>query len=80
MLESVKEQLIGSIKTSKLYSLQLDESTDICNDANLLAYVCYEYRNIIPKDFLFCISLPNNTTGEAILNVLNTFMLSHDIK
>jgi len=60
--------------------LQLDESTDICNDANLLAYVRYDNHNTITEDLLFCISLPSNTTGEAIFNVLNSFMISHDIK
>lgn len=63
------EQLISNIKTSKFYSLQLDESTDICKDVNLLAYVRYDNHNTITEDFLFCISLPSNTTGEAIFNV-----------
>lgn len=80
MSENIKEQLISNIKTSKFYSLQLDESTDICNDANLLAYVRYENHNTITEDFLFCISLPSNTTGEAIFNILNSFIISHDIK
>ncbi|XP_025410789.1 zinc finger BED domain-containing protein 5-like [Sipha flava] len=65
MSENIKEQLISNIKTSKFYSLQLDESTDICNDANLLAYVRYENHNTITEDFLFCISLPFNTTDGA---------------
>ncbi|XP_025412437.1 zinc finger BED domain-containing protein 5-like [Sipha flava] len=65
MSENIKEQLISNIKTSKFYSLQLDESTDICNDANLLAYVRYENHNTITEDFLFCISLPSNTTDGA---------------
>ncbi|XP_025407292.1 zinc finger BED domain-containing protein 5-like [Sipha flava] len=51
MSENIKEQLISNIKTSKFYSLQLDESTDICNDANLLAYVRYENHNTITEDF-----------------------------
>ncbi|KAL4088791.1 hypothetical protein QTP88_023875 [Uroleucon formosanum] len=65
MSENIKEQFISNIKTSKFYSLQLDESTDICNDANLLAYVRYENHNTITEDFLFCISLPSNTTDGA---------------
>jgi len=58
----------------------------MCNDANLIAYVRYEYYNTITEDFLFCIFLPSNTTSEDcfnvfnLSNVFNSFLLSHNIK
>ena len=38
MADNVSEQLIQSIRESRFYALQLDESTDIANVSNLLAY------------------------------------------
>nr|XP_023025874.1 zinc finger BED domain-containing protein 5-like [Leptinotarsa decemlineata] len=76
---NVKEQQIFYVKASRFYALQLDESTDISNDANLLAYVGYEHNNSISEDFLFCLPLPSHTTGEAIFEVLNNFMSTHEI-
>ena len=51
MSGNVKEQLILNVKAKRFYALQLDESTDISNDANLLAYVRYEHNNSISEDF-----------------------------
>lgn len=79
MSGNVKEQLILNVKASRFYALQLDESTDISNDANLLAYVRYEHNNSISEDFLFCLPLPSHTTGEAIFEVLNNFMSTREI-
>ncbi|XP_046977632.1 zinc finger BED domain-containing protein 5-like [Vanessa cardui] len=79
MSGNVKEQLILNVKASPFYALQLDESTDISNDANLLAYVRYEHNDGINEDLLFCMPLPSHTTGEAIFEVLNKFMSTHEI-
>ena len=38
---NIKEQLISSIKKGREFSLQIDESTDISDDAQLLVYVHY---------------------------------------
>ncbi|CAG9814705.1 unnamed protein product [Phaedon cochleariae] len=79
MSKNVEEQLILNIKASRFYALQLDESTDISNDANLLAYVRYEHNDSISEDFLFCMPLPSHTTGEAIFEVLNNSMSTNEI-
>lgn len=79
MSGNVKEQLIMNVKASCFYALQLDESTDISNDANLLCYVRYEHNDSISEDLLFCMPLPTHTTGEAIFEVLNNFMSTHEI-
>ena len=54
MADNVCEQLVQNIKESRFYALQLDESTDIANVSNLLAYVRYEENGEIKEDFLFC--------------------------
>lgn len=74
MAENVKNQLIARLRLSPLFSLQLDESTDIDNEANLLCYVRYIHGGALHDDFLFCHPLQTNTTGEAIFDSLNTFI------
>jgi hypothetical protein len=59
--------------------LQTDESTDISGLAVLLVFVRYCYKNIIEKDLLCCKSLESHTAGEAIFNVIDTYMIKHNI-
>lgn len=79
MSETVQEQLITRLHQSPFFSLQLDESTDIGNEANLLCFVRYIHARSVHEDFLFCKSLPTNTTGEAIFDALNAFIVHNKI-
>ena len=54
MSNNIKEQLITRVLKSQYYSLQLDESTDVSNNSNLLAFTQYEFDNKIQEDLLFC--------------------------
>ena len=74
MSSDIKEQLIEYIKISPYYALQLDESTDIAGQAQLLTYVRYVREKEIEEDILFCRPLQTRTTGEAIFNVLDSFI------
>ncbi|CAL9694137.1 unnamed protein product [Knipowitschia caucasica] len=79
MAEDVLNQLVTRIKESRFYAIQIDESTDIAALANLLAFVRYEHDGDIHEDFLFCKPLPSNTTGEAVFEAINDFMVSNEI-
>ncbi|CAM4541471.1 unnamed protein product [Lepidochelys olivacea] len=68
MAENVLSQLVNWVRNSDYYSLQLDKSTDLDSLANLLLYVPYMYESTIHEDFLFCHSLPIQTTGEEIFS------------
>uniref|UniRef100_A0A6Q2YA63 DUF4371 domain-containing protein n=1 Tax=Esox lucius TaxID=8010 RepID=A0A6Q2YA63_ESOLU len=70
----IREQLIELIKKSPYYALQLDDSTDIAGQAQLLTYVRYLRDKAIEGDVLFCRPLQSHTTGEAIFNVLDIFL------
>ena len=60
------QQLIQRIKESPKFAIQLDESTDITNLAQLLVYVRYIYKSNVHEDLLFCRPLNDHTTGEDI--------------
>ena len=73
MADDVKNTLIKRIKSSRYYSIQLDETTDVADLANLLVYVRYEYDGAAQEDFLFCKPLETRTTAADIFNLLCTF-------
>lgn len=70
MANNVESELISRIKESLFYSLQIDETTDVSSDAQLICYIRYEFNNAIHEDMLFSKTLPTHTTGEQILKFL----------
>ncbi len=79
MSNDIREQLIEFVKKSPYYALQLDESTDIAGQAQLLTYVRYLRDKAIEEDVLFCRPLQSHTTGEAIFNVLDIFICENGL-
>ena len=75
MAEDTEMQLIEKIKKSKLFALQLDESTDIQNSI-LLTYVRYigHDGSDMKEDILSVSELPTHTISNEIFNVLNGFI------
>ena len=73
MSNDILSQLKDSLIKSEVFSLQLDESTDIQRKAQLLANIQYIENNSIQENFLFCKKIPAHTTGEEIYKVITTF-------
>ena len=63
---NVLQQAIAAIRHCERFSLQLDETTDIGSDAQLMVFVRYFDTNDFVEQFLFCRPLAKNTTGEEI--------------
>ncbi|XP_076810248.1 zinc finger BED domain-containing protein 5-like [Clavelina lepadiformis] len=78
--EDVLQQTIASVKQSGKFSLQLDETTDIGNDAQLMVFVRYVEANYYEERFLLCRGLAKNTTGEQIFNKVNSFIKEHQLE
>ena len=79
MSENIKQQLISALKRSNFYSLQFDESTNIADNDNLLAFVRFETSESVEEEMLFCKPLPTRTTGADIFNCLDGFMKENEI-
>lgn len=70
MAQDIKSQLIDRVKKGK-YALQLDESTDVSNCAQLLVFVRYSFDGKLNEDLLFCAPLEGTCTGEDIFTKLD---------
>ena len=77
--EDVLQQTIASIKRSGKFSLQLDKTIDIGNDAQFMMFVRYLDTNDYMEQFLFCRPLAKNTTGEQIFKKVNSFFKKHQL-
>ena len=64
--EDVLQQTIASVKRSGKFSLQLDETIDIGNDAQLMMFVRYLDTNDYMEQFLFCRPLAKNSRRANI--------------
>ena len=63
LLVDIKCQLVDRFKKIGKHALQLDESTDILNSAQLLVFIRYSVTENI---MLFCSALEWTCTGEDI--------------
>ena len=75
------EQVIHKMKSAPLgiFSIQLDESTDMANCSQLLVYVRYIYEGDFKDEFLFCKPLETTTTARNVFDTVGSFLQNHDI-
>ena len=77
---NVLQQTIAAIRHCERFSLQLDETTDIGSDAQLMVFVRYFDTNDFVEQFLFCRPLAKNTTGEEIFKKVDFFYEEHQLE
>ena len=59
MSVDIADQVISGVKDSKYgFSIQLDESTDVTNNAQLLVYVRYTQDNSVKTELLMSKNFP----------------------
>lgn len=80
MAAEVKEALIQKVKKSKYFALQVDESTDITNSAQLMTYIRYDTEEAIEEEFLFCEPISGHTTAIEIFNKIDNFIAINNIR
>lgn len=76
----IKLTLIEKLRVSGVFALQVDESTDISGHAHLISNVRYVDGCELKEDFLFCLPLPNHTTGEEIFKVTDEYFNEHNLE
>ena len=79
MSNDVFEQILTHVKESTLYSIQLDEFTDIAGLPQLSVFIRYINKAAVLEDSLFCKALKLHTKGEDIFQCLNDFLTEYSI-
>lgn len=82
MSNDVLDQVVQDLLCSPVgFSLQLDESTDVANCAQLLVFVRYvKAGGNVVEQFLFCQPLTSTTKAEDIFNLLKEFFAQHGLR
>ncbi|XP_045130239.1 protein FAM200A-like [Portunus trituberculatus] len=73
MSEDIKENVVSKVMSSPFFSLQIDESTDVTNIAQLLAFCRYITDKGIEEEFLFCRPLEMTTKAVDVMAVVADF-------
>lgn len=82
MSDDILSQLVSKIQNSifNYFAIQLDETTDVANLAQLCVYVRYVYDKHLEDEFLFCETLSTRTTAKEIFDKVDRFFKAHGIK
>ncbi|XP_056637672.1 protein FAM200C-like [Diorhabda sublineata] len=80
MSTDILNTLILKLIAANNFALQIDESTDIKNQAQLIAIVRFVDEDCIKENFLFCKKLSERTTGEDIFRVTDDFFKIHNLQ
>ncbi|XP_043943211.1 zinc finger BED domain-containing protein 5-like [Protopterus annectens] len=79
MSDDVEMTVIGRIKSSKIFAIQVDESTDVANCAILLVIARYVKDNEVEENLLLCHSLSQRRWGEDIFNIIDCYFKEKEI-
>ena len=67
--DNIEENVISKFQNS-LFALQVDESTDISNHAQLIAFIRVIDEDAVINQFLCCKQLPTTTKGQDIFDAI----------
>uniref|UniRef100_A0A8C1M8T8 C2H2-type domain-containing protein n=1 Tax=Cyprinus carpio TaxID=7962 RepID=A0A8C1M8T8_CYPCA len=79
MAVDIVDQVVEKLKLSGSFALQLDESTDVSGEAQLIAFVRYRDISEINEHILFCKKLTGSTTVKDVFHVIDTFFSEHNL-
>ncbi|XP_068234241.1 protein FAM200C-like [Palaemon carinicauda] len=81
MATDIKDQVVQEIKSSAfgLFSIQLDESTDVASCSQLMMFARYVHSDSFKEEFLFCSPLDLTTKASDILEKVSSFFESENL-
>ena len=82
MSNNILMQVVKQLKSNpfKLFSLQLDESTDVSSCSQLLVYVRYVHEKKFKEEFLLCRELETTTKAQDVSELINRFFQENNIE
>lgn len=80
MTQDVKTQVVEKVKSSPVFAIQCDETTDVAQCSQLLVYTRFLWKESKEEDVLFCCPRETITTAVDSLNAVSNFCFQeHDI-
>ncbi|XP_068235516.1 protein FAM200C-like [Palaemon carinicauda] len=73
LAENVREQVISSVKKSKEFAIQLDETTNVSSNSQLMVYIRYRGSDEIEEEMLLCSPLELTTRGIDMFNKVDAY-------
>ena len=73
MATDIKQQVIAETKSSPMFSIQVDESTDVASCSQLLVFVCYIHMEDVKEEFLYCKALETSATAQDVMDSISNF-------
>ncbi|XP_055505557.1 protein FAM200C-like [Leucoraja erinacea] len=70
---------LSAVKSSPVYSLQLDDTTDVASCSQLLVYVRYLDGEAMKEEHLFSDPLATTNRGEDVFRMLEVFLIKHEL-
>lgn len=67
----IKEQVTQEIKSTGLFSIQIDESADVQSCSQLMVLARYVHSADLTEEFLFCDDLESTSKGEDVMEKMN---------
>ena len=74
MSTDIQDTVISSVKQSKMFTMQVDESTDISGKAQLIAFIRFVSDGKISDQFFCCKELKERMTGQDIFDTLSKYL------
>ena len=75
MSADVQDTVIFLVQQSKMFTIQVDKSTDISGKAKLIAFIRYANNGKISEQFFCCKKLKKKrTTGQDIFDTLSKYL------
>ena len=68
-----KQQVLAEIKSSPMFSIQVDESADVASCSQLLVFVCYIRMEDVKEEFLYCKALETSATAQDVMDSISNF-------
>ena len=73
MATDVKQQVMAEIKSSPMFSIQVDESTDVASCTQLLVFVRYIHMEDVKEEFLYFKALETSATAQDVMDSFSKF-------
>ena len=76
--DNTEQNVMAKLKNCQ-FTLQINESTDISNQAQLIAFARVIDEGVIINLFLCCKNLPSTTKGQDVFDILTTHIKKHGL-